>query len=129
MTEIVRMARESGAKKVFVASSAPRVMYPNVYGIDMPTKAELICGDGKSAEEVAKVIGADAVVFQTLDGLKNALHDMNPSITRFDCSCFDGEYVTGTVTEEYLARIGGANAKPAKKADDEDEGEAEQPVS
>ena len=67
--------------------------------------------------------------FQTLDGLKNALHDMNPSITRFDCSCFDGEYVTGTVTEEYLARIGGANAKPAKKADDEDEGEAEQPVS
>ena len=120
MTEIVRMARESGAKKVFVASSAPRVMYPNVYGIDMPTKAELICGDGKSAEEVAKVIGADAVVFQTLDGLKNALHDMNPSITRFDCSCFDGEYVTGDVTEEYLTALEAGRQVPVKKPAEED---------
>lgn len=106
MTEIVRMARESGAKKVYVASSAPRVMFPNVYGIDMPTKAELICGDGKTGEEVARVIGADAVIYQTIDGLKNALHDLNPSISKFDCSCFDGEYVTGDVTPEYLASLG-----------------------
>lgn len=113
MTEIVRMARESGAKKVFVASSAPRVMFPNVYGIDMPTKSELICGDGKSAEEVAKVIGADRVIFQTLDGLRNALHDLNPSIKAFDCSCFDGIYVTGDVTEAYLEKLGNAPAAPA----------------
>lgn len=118
MTEIVRMARESGAKKVFVASGAPRVMFPNVYGIDMPTKAELICGDGKSEEEVAKVIGADAVVFQTLDGLKNALHDMNPSIPRFDCSCFDGVYVTGDVTEEYLASLNRPKPEAKKPAAD-----------
>ena len=129
MTEIVRMARESGAKKVFVASSAPRVMFPNVYGIDMPTKAELICGDGKSEEEVARVIGADAVVYQTLEGLKNALHDMNPSIPRFDCSCFDGEYVTGDVTEEYLAKLGLSNAAPAAKKPADDDSEDEQAVN
>lgn len=107
MKEIVRMARESGAKKVFVASSAPRVMYPNVYGIDMPTRSELICGDGKTSEEVAREIGADGVIYQTLDGLKNALHDLNPAIEQFDCSCFDGVYVTGDVTEEYLASLEG----------------------
>ncbi len=129
MTEIVRMARESGAKKVFVASSAPRVMFPNVYGIDMPTKAELICGDGKTPSQVAEMIGADAVVFQTLDGLKNALHDMNPSIARFDCSCFDGEYVTGDVTEEYLERLSNGQKIPApKKIEDDEEGEGEQNV-
>ena len=121
MKEIVRMARESGAKKVFVASSAPRVMYPNVYGIDMPTKAELICGDGKSAEAVAEVIGADRVIFQTLDGLKNALRDLNPSISTFDCSCFDGVYVTGDVTEAYLEKLGQAQAAPAP-AEPEGEG-------
>lgn len=121
MKEIVRMARESGAKKVFVASSAPRVMYPNVYGIDMPTRAELICGDGKSADAVAEVIGADKVIFQTLDGLKNALSDLNPDVPAFDCSCFDGVYVTGDVTPEYLEKLGAAQAapKPAKAQDDD----------
>ena len=99
------MARESGAKKVFVASSAPRVMFPNVYGIDMPTKAELLCGDGKDEEAVARELGADAVIYQTLEGLKASLHELNPSIDVFDCSCFDGVYVTGTVTEEYLERL------------------------
>lgn len=83
MEQIVRMARESGAKKVYVASSAPRVMYPNVYGIDMPTRAELICGHGESAEEVAKRIGADAVVYQTVEGLKDALTDLNPRVEQF----------------------------------------------
>jgi len=106
MKEIVRMARESGAKKVFVASSAPRVMFPNVYGIDMPTKSELICGDGKDADAVAKELGADKVIFQSIDGLKNALHDLNPNIPAFDCSCFDGVYVTGDVTK--------SSAKPGR---------------
>ena len=123
MKEIVRMARESGAKKVYVASSAPRVMFPNVYGIDMPTKSELICGDGKDADAVAEVIGADKVIFQTLDGLKNALSDLNPSIPAFDCSCFDGVYVTGDVTSEYLDRLSQAQAAPQPKAQDDEEGE------
>ena len=118
MTEIVRMAREAGAVKVFVASSAPRVMFPNVYGIDMPTKSELICGDGKDAEAVAKELGADKVIFQSIDGLKNALHDLNPAIPAFDCSCFDGRYVTGDITPEYLDALDAkaAAAKTAVKA-------------
>ena len=123
MTEIVRMTRQAGAKKVFVASGAPRVCYPNVYGIDMPTRNELICGDGKDDEAVAKVLGADAVIYQPLEGLKSALLDMNPAIEAFDCSCFDGQYVTGDVTPEYLkhlddqARAAKAKAKE-KQADD-----------
>ena len=120
MREIVRMARESGAKKVFVASSAPRVMFPNVYGIDMPTRAELICGHGQSPEEVARLIGADAVIFQTVDGLKSALTDLNCEIARFDCSCFDGEYVTGDVTEEYLTALEAGRQVPVKKPAEED---------
>ena len=87
MTEIVRMAREAGAVKVFVASSAPRVMFPNVYGIDMPTRSELLCGDGKSAEEVAKILGADAVIYPPVEDLNKVLCDMNPSVESFDCSC------------------------------------------
>lgn len=122
MKEIVQMARDAGAKKVFVASAAPRVMYPNVYGIDMPTRAELICGDGKSAEEVAAILGADAVVYQTLDDLKRALHDMNPAIPRFDCSCFDGDYVTGDIDEAYLERLSQkgspTKAQAAESSDD-----------
>lgn len=123
MKEIVRMARESGAKKVFVASSAPRVMFPNVYGIDMPTKSELICGDGKDADAVAKELGADKVIFQSIDGLKNALHDLNPAIPAFDCSCFDGVYVTGDVTEAYLEKLGKAG-KAAPTKNDEDDAQA-----
>ena len=121
MREIVRMARESGAKKVYVASSAPRVMYPNVYGIDMPTRSELICGHGATAEEVARQIGADAVIFQTVEGLKGALKDLNPNITRFDCSCFDGEYVTGDIDAAYLDNLEASRSKPAKPAKDDEE--------
>ena len=121
MREIVRMARESGAKKVYVASSAPRVMYPNVYGIDMPTRSELICGHGATAEEVARQIGADAVIFQTVEGLKGALTDLNPNISRFDCSCFDGEYVTGDIDAAYLDKLEASRSKPAKPASKDDE--------
>ena len=121
MEQIVRMARESGAKKVYVASSAPRVMYPNVYGIDMPTRAELICGHGESAEEVAKRIGADAVVYQTVEGLKDALTDLNPRVEQFDCSCFDGVYVTGDITKEYLDKLEADRMKPKAPAAGDDE--------
>ena len=121
MREIVRMTRQAGAKKVFVASGAPRVCFPNVYGIDMPTRSELICGDGKDGAAVAKVLEADAVIYQRLEDLTAALHDMNPAINQFDCSCFDGQYVTGDVTPEYLKHLDdmakAAKAQP-KKSDE-----------
>ncbi len=99
--EIVQMARESGAKKVFFASAAPPVRYPNVYGIDMPSRSELIA-NGRTEDEIAKLIGADAVIYQDLDALVHAVGSLNPAIERFDCSCFDGVYVTGDVSREYL---------------------------
>jgi amidophosphoribosyltransferase len=102
--EIVQMARESGAKKVFFASAAPPVRFPNVYGIDMPTRAELIA-TGRSVEEIATAIGADAVIYQELDALIEDVRACNPAITRFDCSCFDGNYITGDVSADYLASI------------------------
>jgi amidophosphoribosyltransferase len=102
--EIVQMARDSGAKKVFFASAAPPVRYPNVYGIDMPTRGELIA-TGRTEDEIAKLIGADAVIYQDLEALVEDVRALNPSIKRFDCSCFDGVYVTGDVSEAYLASI------------------------
>jgi amidophosphoribosyltransferase len=102
--EIVQMARESGAKKVFFASAAPPVRYPNVYGIDMPTRRELLA-TGRTDDEIAAAIGADAVIYQDLDALIRAVGSLNPSIKRFDCSCFDGVYVTGDVSQEYLDGI------------------------
>ncbi|MFM2446819.1 MAG: hypothetical protein RI936_1266 [Pseudomonadota bacterium] len=112
ISEIVRMARDSGARKVFVASAAPPVRYPNVYGIDMPTSSELIAGGGKSVEEIRAEIGADALVYQRVEDLKAALTDMNPAITRFEASCFDGDYVTGDITPDYLARLNTARTAP-----------------
>jgi amidophosphoribosyltransferase len=102
--EIVQMARESGAKKVFFASAAPPVRYPNVYGIDMPTRRELIATD-RDAAGVAAAIGADAVIYQELDALIDDVRRLNPTIQRFDCSCFDGVYITGDVSQEYLDGI------------------------
>jgi amidophosphoribosyltransferase len=102
--EIVQMARESGAKKVFFASASPPVRFPNVYGIDMPSRAELIA-NGRTEAEIATLIGADAVIYQDLDALIEDVRALNPSIERFDCSCFDGVYVTGDVSEAYLASI------------------------
>ncbi len=99
--EIVQMARESGAKKVFFASAAPPVRFPNVYGIDMPTRGELIA-TGRTDEEIAAAIGADAVIYQDLAALIDDVRKLNPAITQFDCSCFDGVYITGDVSQEYL---------------------------
>ena len=99
--EIIQIIRNCGAKKVYIASAAPQVRYPNVYGIDMPTHNELIAYN-RSDEEIAKEIGADLVIFQTLDNLKQAITDINPELTNFDASCFDGVYITGDVTKEYL---------------------------
>jgi amidophosphoribosyltransferase len=102
--EIVQMARDSGARKVFFASAAPPVRYPNVYGIDMPTRAELIAAH-RSEEEVAREIGADALIYQDLEELKDAVRRANPKLVNFETSCFDGIYVTGDVTTDYLRSI------------------------
>ncbi len=123
MLEIVRMTRQAGAKKVFIASGAPRVCFPNFYGIDMPTRSELICGDNKSAEEVSKILEADAVIYQRIEDMQAALRDLNPAIEKFESSCFDGQYVTGDVDEAYLQRFddmvrAAKAAAKAKKSED-----------
>ena len=102
--EIVQMARESGARKVFFASAAPPVRFPNVYGIDMPTRAELIAAH-RDEEGVNLEIGADALIYQDLDALTAAVRSVNPRLTRFETSCFDGSYITGDVTSDYLESI------------------------
>jgi amidophosphoribosyltransferase len=102
--EIVQMAREAGARKVFFASAAPPVRFPNVYGIDMPTRAELIAAH-RSEDEVAREMGADALVYQDLEALKDAVRRANPRLTSFETSCFDGIYITGDITSDYLRTI------------------------
>jgi amidophosphoribosyltransferase len=102
--EIVQMARESGARKVFFASAAPPVRFPNVYGIDMPTRGELIA-NGRSEDEIARMIGADKLIYQDLDALIEDVRSVNPKVMHFEDSCFSGNYVTGDVTPEYLAGI------------------------
>jgi amidophosphoribosyltransferase len=102
--EIVSMAREAGAAKVFFASAAPPVRFANVYGIDMPTRHELIA-TGRTDAEIAKEIGADVLVYQDLDALERAVREINPKLTHFETSCFSGDYVTGDVTTEYLSGV------------------------
>jgi amidophosphoribosyltransferase len=102
--EIIQMAREAGAKKVFMVSAAPGVRYPNVYGIDMPTTDELIA-HGRTDDEVGDIIGADWIIYQDLDDLIASGTEGNPEVKRFDCSVFDGDYVTGDVDESYLNHI------------------------
>ncbi|MCS6945633.1 MAG: amidophosphoribosyltransferase [Sutterellaceae bacterium] len=114
--EIVQMARDAGAVKVMVASSAPPVRYPNVYGIDMPTRAELIAAR-RSEEEIRREIGADALIYQRLEDLRQAVRDCNPALTNFEASCFDGHYITGDVTPEYLDRIERARMQPRPAED------------
>ncbi len=104
--EIIQMARDSGARAVYFASASPPVRYPNVYGIDMPTRQELLANN-RTDEEIAREIGADAVIYQDLSDLIKAVQEVNPKLTQFDSSCFDGCYVTGDVSEEYLARLEG----------------------
>ncbi len=99
--QIVQMAREAGANKVYFASASPMVQYPNVYGIDMPSAHELVAHD-RSVEEVSKLIGSDWLVFQDLEALEDSVRRGNPKIKRFDASVFNNDYVTGDVTPEYL---------------------------
>ncbi len=113
--EIVQMARESGAKKVIFASAAPPVRFPNVYGIDMPTRSELVAY-GRSHDEINKLIGADQLIYQSVEDMKKAVQDINPKIKNFEASCFDGKYITGDITEAYLDALEAAR-NSAKEED------------
>ncbi|MFZ2289703.1 MAG: amidophosphoribosyltransferase [Halopseudomonas yangmingensis] len=111
--QIIQMAREAGANKVYFCSAAPAVRYPNVYGIDMPSAHELIAHD-RTTEEVAELIGADWLVYQDLEDLVETVREGNPQIENFDCSVFTGEYVTGDVDGTYLDKIEQARNDSAK---------------
>ena len=112
--EIIQMAREAGARKVYFASAAPPVRYPNVYGIDMPTVDELVAHDRTEAE-VAEAICADWLIYQDLADLIEAARTGNPKIQKFDTSCFTGEYVTGDVSKDYLDHISSIRNDSAKQ--------------
>lgn len=116
--EIIQMARDSGAKNVFFASAAPMVKYPNVYGIDMPAKAELIASE-RDVDEICQIIGADRLIFQDLEDLKDAVRTTKvPNLTEFDCSVFDGIYVAGGIDDAYLTQLEQARNDGAKKKKD-----------
>jgi amidophosphoribosyltransferase len=115
--EIVAMVREQGAKKVYVCSAAPPVRFPNVYGIDMPARSELIAS-GRDVRQLAKDIGADELIFQDLEDLKQAITEVAPGLTHFDTSVFDGVYVTGDITEEYLNTLEQKRNDAAKHTED-----------
>jgi amidophosphoribosyltransferase len=112
--QIIQMARDAGAKKVYFASAAPPVRYPNVYGIDMPSTSELVAA-GKSEKEVEQLLGADWLIYQDLDDLVCAVQDGNEELKQFDTSCFSGEYVTG-LDEDYLQQIEMLRSDDAKAA-------------
>lgn len=112
--QIVQMARDAGANKVYFASAAPPVRFPNVYGIDMPSRDELLA-TGRTDEEICKEIGADELIYQDLDALVHDIRLSNPKMEIFDCSCFDGKYVTGDIDDAYLARIESARGDLNKK--------------
>ena len=113
--QIIQMAREAGANKVYFASAAPPIRYPNVYGIDMPAASELIAA-GKTNSEVEELIGADWLVYQDLDDLIAAAAEGNPTISRYECSVFDGKYITGDVDEVYLKRLENIRNDAAKQS-------------
>ncbi|MFZ2989121.1 amidophosphoribosyltransferase [Ideonella sp.] len=115
--EIVQMAREAGANKVYMASAAPPVRFPNVYGIDMPTKEELIA-HGRTMEEIREFIGADALIYQDVDAMKRVVGALNPAIKGFEASCFDGSYITGDVS---VADFETMKAQRAAQGDEEEQ--------
>ncbi|MBV9889476.1 MAG: amidophosphoribosyltransferase [Rhizobacter sp.] len=114
--EIVQMARDAGAKKVYLASAAPPVRYPNVYGIDMPTTGELIAHD-RSIEEIREFIGADKLIYQDVSAMKRVISALNPKLAGFEASCFDGVYIAGGGSADELA----AMAKDRERSVDDDD--------
>jgi len=103
--ELIQMARDAGARKVYFASAAPPVRFPNVYGIDIPTRYELVAYD-RTEEEIEEVLGAEKVIYNDLEDVIEAVRCFNPTVLHnFDASCFDGQYVTPEVTEQYLFNL------------------------
>ena len=115
--EIVQMAREAGANKVYMASAAPPVKYPNVYGIDMPTPEELIAA-GRTMQEIKEFIGADALIYQDIDAMKRVVGKLNQSLEGFEASCFDGSYITGDVSADDFKAI--ETQRRSQQQEDED---------
>lgn len=111
--QIIEMARDSGANKVYIVSAAPEVRFPNVYGIDMPSANELIA-HGREVDEIANMIGADGLMFQTIEDLVSAVGEGNPDIKEFEASVFSGHYVTGDVDQEYLEYLDSLRSDDAK---------------
>lgn len=121
--QIIEMARDAGAKNVYFASAAPPVRYPNVYGIDMPAATELIAHD-RTVEDIQKIIGADWLIYQDLEDLVETAVEGNPKIDQFDCSVFNGEYVTGDINDDYLKRLEQHRNDGAKKQKDAEDPDA-----
>ena len=119
--QIIDMAREAGAAKVYFASAAPEIRFPNVYGIDMPTSNELIAY-GHGVEEICQMIRADGLIFQELSDLEEAVRECNPELTEFETSVFNGKYVTGDVDEVYLNYLNGLRNDDAKAVREWNEG-------
>jgi amidophosphoribosyltransferase len=113
------MARDAGARKVYMASAAPPVRYPNVYGIDMPTKDELIAHN-RSIEEIRQFIGADALVYQDVAAMKRVVAQLNPKLDGFEASCFDGHYITGDVSAADFDAIALQRSSQGEDEDDAD---------
>jgi amidophosphoribosyltransferase len=113
------MAREAGARKVIFASAAPPVRFPNVYGIDMPTRSELIA-HGHSDEEIRRMIEADGLVYQDIEAMKQSVSDLAPRLKNFEASCFDGRYITGDVSAEYLNDLEAARNQPTASGSADD---------
>ena len=125
--EIVQMARDAGANKVYMASAAPPVRFPNVYGIDMPTKDELVAHN-RTNEQIREIIGCDALIYQDVDAMRAAIFKLatpadasHSAVTGFDASCFDGVYVTGDITDGDLTRMRDSRSASAKKTEDEED--------
>ena len=129
--EIVEMARAAGAKKVYFASASPPVRFPNVYGIDMPTRSELIA-TGRTDAQIAQLIGADALIYQDLAALETSVRMCNPRISGFDASCFTGNYITGDVDDAYLDAIEQSRKqksdRPSNNSDEDEGGNAAQQI-
>jgi len=115
--EIVQMARDAGARKVYMASAAPPVRFPNVYGIDMPTKDELIAHN-RTMEEIREFIGADALIYQDVAAMKRVVAQLNPKLNGFEASCFDGHYITGDVSAADFDAI--ATQRTSQGSEEED---------
>lgn len=114
--EIIQMARMAGARKVIFASAAPPVCFPNVYGIDMPTRSELVAY-GRTNDEINEMIGSDQLIYQDVEDLKQAVRDINPIMKNFEASCFDGVYVTGNITTSYLDALEASRINPESTSD------------